>query len=320
VDLALLQKRARLLRAVREFFWERGYLETDTPLLAPDLIPEACLEVFETRRLVPRGAGGALESPCWLVPSPEIWMKKLIARHRVSMFQICKCFRNGESEGASHSPEFTMLEYYTMRADADDSLALSEALFAVLRGALDAPPGVPEPPFRILTVDEAFVRWAGFSVLDAAEGGRLREAAAGLGLDCRASPDDASLFDLVFVHAVEPRLRDQGLVALSAYPAFVPCLAKKGADPRTVERWELYCNGLELANCYTEETDPRAVRAFFQSETERKRGALVPHKVDPDYWRVFEGFPPCSGVALGLDRLLMTLSGRSRIDAVLPFG
>jgi lysyl-tRNA synthetase class 2 len=97
-----------------------------------------------------------------------------------------------------------------------------------------------------------------------------------------------------------------------------------------VERWELYLGGVELANCYSEETDPGEVRRFFTSQEALKRkNALVPHRVDPDYWKLFlpkpgaggpeRPFPPCSGVALGLDRLVMALAGRSRIDSVLPF-
>ncbi|MDR0731659.1 MAG: LysR family transcriptional regulator, partial [Treponema sp.] len=109
-----------------------------------------------------------------------------------------------------------------------------------------------------------------------------------------------------------------------------PCLARQNGA--TVERWELYVRGIELANCYTEETDPQAVREFFRAEAAAKESsALVTHRVDQDYWKIFlpprdrgaapadPGFPPCSGVALGLDRLLMTLTGAAVIDKVLPF-
>ena len=123
MDLTMLQERARIIRQVRSFFDDRNYLELDTPLLAPDLIPESCLEVFETCRVVPHGGGQ--ESPYWLIPSPEIWMKRIIAQHRVNVYQVCKCFRNGESTGHLHSPEFTMLEYYTMDAAYMYSLALT---------------------------------------------------------------------------------------------------------------------------------------------------------------------------------------------------
>ncbi|MDR2259102.1 MAG: LysR family transcriptional regulator, partial [Treponema sp.] len=115
MDLEALWERARIIRRTREFFDRKNYLETDTPLLSPGLIPETCLEVFETAYLAPEGSRRQ-KQPLWLIPSPEIWMKKLIAQHRTSLYQICKCFRNGESTGRLHSPEFTMLEYYTMDA------------------------------------------------------------------------------------------------------------------------------------------------------------------------------------------------------------
>jgi lysyl-tRNA synthetase class 2 len=134
----------------------------------------------------------------------------------------------------------------------------------------------------------------------------------------------AALYDLIFIHAVEPRLPKDKVVAILDYPAFVPCLARKGKDGQTMERWELYVHGIELANCFSEATDPEEVRRFFQSEQEEKlKTALIPHAVDEDYWKIFRdtkgGFPRCSGVALGLDRLVMALTGRSTIDSILPF-
>ena len=318
MDLEMLHERARIIRRVRSFFDERGYLELDTPLLAPDLIPESCLEVFETSRILPSGSA----VPYWLIPSPEIWMKKIIARHRASVYQICKCFRNGESSGFLHSPEFTMLEYYTMNANYLDSLALTEELFAFLSFLA---------PFERMTMAEAFARFAGFDLFAAAATeGALETEARRLGLDPPAGCPStrglgtAELYDLIFIHAVEPRLKQERPVALLDYPAFVPCLARKGAGGaaagKTVERWELYYNGIELANCYTEETDAEQVRRFFESEAAAKeRDALVRHRIDRDYEKIFQGFPPCSGVALGLDRLIMALCNRSTIDSVLPF-
>jgi lysyl-tRNA synthetase class 2 len=328
MDLELLHERARIFREIRAFFDQRNYLELDTPLLAPDLIPETCLEVFETAYLAPPGSKTRSARPYWLIPSPEIWMKKLIARHHVSVYQICKCFRNGESTGRLHSPEFTMLEYYTMGADYRDSLALTEDLFACLLKL--CPRGAElSPPFLRLTMEEAFVRYAGFSLFEAAEGGTLADEARKLGLDPSPALDAPALYDLIFIHAVEPALPRDRAVALTDYPAFVPCLAKKTGDGRTVERWELYARGIELANCYSEETDPDEIRRYFDREGRQKtRTALVPHAIDEGYWKNFlpragapspGGFPRCSGVAMGLDRLFMALTGASSIDGALPF-
>jgi len=313
----MLQKRASIIKQVRLFFDKKDYLELDTPLLSKDLIPESCLEVFETKRFFlpsSKKEGYSL----YLIPSPEIWMKKVISKHRVSVYQICKCFRNGESTGRLHSGEFTMLEYYTMDADYADSLALTEELFAFLAEEN----GVPalNRPFERVTVEEAFLKWAGVDLFKAVQDGEMEECARGLGLDPPGGMTAAGLYDLIFIHAVEPRLKKEKPVALIDYPAFVPCLAKKSPNGKTVERWELYYNGIELANCYSEETDPAAVKEFFIGEDgEKEKNAVVRHKVDHDYRKIFNNFPRCSGVAMGLDRLIMALTGRSTIDAVLPF-
>jgi len=319
----MLEKRAAIIRGVRSFFDEKKYLELDTPLLAPDLIPESCLEVFQTQRLFP--CGSKKESrPLWLIPSPEIWMKKIIARHHVNVYQICKCFRNGESQGHLHSSEFTMLEYYTMDAGYMDSLALTEELFTYL--AKEAHNYLLRPPFERVTVAQAFEKYAGFDLFAAVEKeGALEKEARRLGLDPPPDMTVGGLYDLIFIHAVEPFLKTEKPVALLDYPAFVPCLAKKSPNNRTVERWELYYNGIELANCFSEETDPQKVREFFiNEEAEKEKTALVRHNVDHDYWKLFERneeglkFPRCSGVAMGLDRLIMVLTGRLTIDGVLP--
>ncbi|MDR2484292.1 MAG: LysR family transcriptional regulator [Treponema sp.] len=328
MDIELLRERAGIFRKIRAFFDERGYLETDTPLLASNLIPEPCLEVFETAYLPPQDSKVRKAQAYWLIPSPEIWMKRLIADHHVSMYQICKCFRNGESTGRLHSPEFTMLEYYTMNAGYEDSLSITEELFQYLLPK-PAPPELGTP-FRRISMEAAFSRWAGFGLYDAVEKNVLAEKARNLGLDPPPGMNNPDLYNLIFVHAVEPYLPRDKPAALLDYPSFVPCLAKKHPSGKTVERWELYVRGIELANCYSEETDPQEVRGYFETQGKvKERSALVPHGTDPDYWKVFlprqdarggsRPFPRCSGVALGMDRLIMALTNRSSIDGALPF-
>jgi lysyl-tRNA synthetase class 2 len=221
-----------------------------------------------------------------------------------------------------------MLEYYTMRADYMDSLKLTEELFAFLLDALQkSEKGSNElsPPFIKISMEEAFNRWAGFDLYRSAESQFLmEEEARKLGLSPMQGLSVPELYDLIFIHSVEPNLKLERPVALIDYPAFVPCLAKKGSGGKTVERWELYARGIELANCYSEETDAEKIHAVFESEKALKeKNALVPHKVDDDYWKLFsaknEPFPECSGVAIGLDRLIMVLTGRQTIDSVLPF-
>jgi len=321
MDLEMLKTRAAILKQIRLFFDERGYLELDTPLLSDNLIPESCLEVFQTERLFPPGSNKE-SKPLWLIPSPEIHMKKIIAQHRVNVFQICKCFRNGESEGHLHSSEFTMLEYYTMNADYLDSLKITEELITTLNSQFSS----LNSQFLRITIAEAFKRYASFDLFEAAsQKGAMEKEARRLGLEPLPGMSVPELYDLIFIHAVEPNLKKDAPVFLLDYPAFVPCLAKSneqrtGEKSGIVERWELYWNGIELANCFSEETDPQKVREFFvNEEAVKERNAIVRHRVDHDYWKLFEGFPKCSGVAMGVDRLVMALTGRGRIEGVVHF-
>ena len=339
MDLELLKFRAEIMQKIRAFFIERKYLELDTPALSSSLIPETCLEVFKTEYVEPWTGE---KKDMYLVPSPEIYMKRIISQHKVSVFQLSKCYRNVESAGRIHSPEFTMLEYYTMDASYKESMAITEELFNVL-----LPPLPPEsehdpwqhlrPPFTRLTMDDAFNKYAGFRLSEAQTTAELAEHARRLGIaELPDSPfskwpwDD--LYELILVQCVEPALANEPKpVFLMDYPVKAACLAKdvplvgsatNGSDgnPLWKERWELYAAGTELANCYTEEDNPENVREYFKTEGRLKNDtALIPHATDDEYWKVFKGFPHCSGVAMGVDRLIMLLAGRKSIESVLPF-
>lgn len=337
MDLDMLAFRAACLQAIRSFFIDRGYLETDTPALSPRLIPETCLEVFETEYRKPWKEGTAGAVPLYLVPSPEVYLKQIIADHGVSLFQISHCYRNAESVGRIHSPEFTMLEYYTVHADYTDSLSLTEELFTCLldtlfQGGLE-PAGL-RPPFVRMTMDDAFRTFAGFPLCENPAPADLAQQAARLNLGDEAtlaawSWDD--LYELILVHAVEPVLPRDRPVALMDYPAAVPCLAAEKSEPiehtdgrlirwNTRERWELYAAGVELANCYTELRDADRIRRYMEAEDRDKQAhARIPHPPVPDFDRVCARMPPCSGSAMGLDRLIMLLAGKTSLDSVLPF-
>jgi len=313
MEIRLLEERSRVLTETRAFFLNLGYLETDTPALAPALIPESCLEVFRTEYDNP--FLGHLD--LWLVPSPEVWMKPLISELRRSVFQICKCFRNSESVGRLHNPEFTMLEYYTVKADSGDSRELTEELFR--RCAGPDTPSWARPPFRRMTMAQAFRELAGLDLESLQDRGSLVEAGRGKGLlvPLDASWEDA--FNQVFLSLVEPSLPAESPLALERYPAQIECLAADIPGTPWKDRWELYAGGMELCNCYTEASDPGAVRASFEREGERKKNSRVPHRVDPGYPGIFANFPPCSGVALGFDRFVLALAGSSDIRKLLPF-
>jgi elongation factor P--(R)-beta-lysine ligase len=321
MDLELLQFRSKAINHIRSFFLERNYLELDTPSLSPFLIPETCLEVFETKYLEP---WSGKEQNLYLVPSPEVYIKQIIAAHKVPVFQISKCYRNVESVGKTHSPEFTMLEYYTMEADYNDSLLLTQDLFLSFANLNYDIPSCMNHPFTKLTMSEAFRLYAGFYLDDCKTSASLAEKAQKLSIHepsdkCFSSWAWDDLYELIFVHCVEPSLPKDKMTVLTDYPALVPCLAQN-ADDFHKQRWELYGGGLEIANCYSEETSPLLVKEYFEKEGSLKqRESRIPHNIDTNYWKIFNSFPRCSGVALGFDRLLMLLTKRSTIDAVIPF-
>ena len=328
MDLALLELRSKTLQHIRFFFDEKGFLELDTPSLSKTVIPETCLEVFETE-FIERFSGK--KESLYLLPSPELYIKKIIAEHKLSVFQISKCYRNVESIGHHHNPEFTMLEYYTVNANYLDSLAITEELFlsfennktiqAFIGSEL---PSFLKPPFLQLSMNEAFKNHAGFYLDDCKTSASLAEKARSLGLyESKENPlhtweiDD--LYELIFVSKVEPNLPKEKALVLMDYPSLVPCLAKD-KDEKHKERWELYIRGIEIANCYSEENESEKVKDYFEKEGNLKnKNALVKHKIDKDYYKIFRAFPKCSGVALGFDRLLMTIADKKSIDSVLPY-
>ena len=305
--------RSRLVTLTREFFLSRRYLETDTPALSPTLIPESCLEAFATNFVHPFKAG----FPLYLIPSPEIWMKRIIASTGRSVFQLCKSFRNAESLSRIHNPEFTMLEYYTIGANSLDNIALTEELFASLATA--ETPATAKPPFRRITMAEAFFDLAGLDLDSLGEAGTIIEAAKSKNLLVSDTSTWEEAFNTIFLSLVEPALPSDKPLVLDEYPAGIECLAADIPGKPYKERWELYVGGIEIANCFTEMGEPGAVEAYFASQGTKKLTSLVPHRVDPGYPGIFADFPPCSGVAVGFDRLIMVLLGLSDIAEAVTF-
>ncbi len=324
MDIEALEFRSNCIKKIRQFFDNRNYLELDTPALSPTLIPETCLEVFETQYIPPENSSIMKEQNLYLVPSPEIYIKKLIAEHKRDVFQVSKCYRNTESTGRIHSPEFTMLEYYTMNKNYIDSLEITEALFTALLPPIPINGKDPfeklRPPFIRLTMDDAFERFAGFRLSDCNTALDLAKHAAKLGLYTEEELKDwqkDELYELILVNNVEPCLNLEKPVFLLDYPSFVPCLAKD-KSPMWKERWELYAKGIELANCYSEETNAVCVKEYFEIEGALKnKTARVPHALDNNYWKTFVDFPECSGVAMGVDRFIAVLGGYGSLEPIL---
>lgn len=329
--------RARLLSAIRGFFSRERHLEVDTPNLATALIPEAHIPVFETTLIHPWESG----EPRYLIPSPEVHMKRLLARGFGSIYRLGPSFRNAEIRSRIHNPEFTMLEWYTVDADYHDSLGRTRRLLEqVGRTPWEAPDSTvgsvappdttapPRPPSwlgvepEVLTVEDALSRFAGApaGVFDREDG--IRETARRAGLRVSAGESDEDLFQRVLLSRVEPALPTDRPVFLIDYPSFVPSLARQHDErPVISERWELYIDGMEVANCYTEERDPNRLQAYLQSQSQALADSQSGPFAPPDEsLPAFSRAPACSGVALGVDRLLMALIGSRDIQGVIFTG
>lgn len=292
-----LRTRAAVLRAIRSFFDGRGFLEVETPLAVPSPGLDVHLDALEVLGLPERR---------WLATSPEYQMKRLLVAGLPRIYQISKCFRRGEL-GAHHEPEFTMLEWYRADAGAADVIRDTEELVAFvcaeIRGSHELPSGVNvTPPWARLSVAEAFERFARVAVHD-------------------VLPDEERFYRLL-VDAVEPRLPELGPVFLERWPASMASLARLCEDdPRWAERFEAYVGGLELCNGFDELTDPREQRARFAADQRiREERGLEVVPLDERFLEALErGLPPSGGNALGVDRLVMLVTGAERIEDVLAF-
>ncbi len=301
-----LAARARAVKAVRNFFESRGFLEVETSTLIPSPGLDVHLAAYEI----------ATESGTrYLSTSPEYQMKELLAglfrqgageALHAALFQITRAFRKDE-RGERHRPEFTMLEWYRAPAPVERVMEDTEQLVASLTGGtvtLGDQRHDTRPPFRRMTVLEAYRAFAGSSEEET----------------LRMARDDEDAFYRLLIEKVEPGIEALGAaVFLTEYPATQASLArKKPGDPRVAERFELYVAGVELCNGFGELTDPVEQRARLMSDREeRARRGLPLYPIDERFLASLAHLPPCAGNALGLDRLIALASGTRSIDAVM---
>ncbi|MFZ5774894.1 MAG: EF-P lysine aminoacylase EpmA [Thermodesulfobacteriota bacterium] len=289
-----LRKRAVLIEALRSFFIDRDYLEVETPIRVPAPAPEA--------HIVP------IPSEAWfLQTSPELCMKRLLAAGIPRIFQLCKCFRADE-RGERHLPEFTMLEWYTAHADYRHLMTECEELLRQLAVAMG---------------HDGVMEWGGQRIALDGEWERLTVAEA-FRRHAPCTPDEALLldrFDEVLVEYVEPHLGMATPTFLCDYPASLGALARLSPDdPLVAERFELYVAGVELANGFSELVDPLEQRRRFLAEQELIRGlGREPGPLPERFLSELADMPPAAGIALGVDRLVMLLTGASRIEQVVAF-
>ena len=295
-----LEQRARIVRALRATLDAQGFVEVETPVRIPAPANEEYIDCPPSGR-------------AFLRASPELQMKRLLCAGCAKIYQIGPCFRQGE-RGDRHNPEFTMLEWYRAGAGSDEVLtdlvamcaAAAEAVHGAARfraGGADAPWTDFSPDaWEIIPVREAYRRWAGWDPVEAW---------------------DAARFENDMALVVEPALPKGHPVVLRGYPAQAASLARlMPNDPRVADRWEAYCNGVELCNAFGELTDAAEQRRRFEATAAFRadvRHALR-YPIDEDFLAALEdGMPPSGGAALGVDRLCMALLGARAIDEVRAF-
>lgn len=313
--LPYLKERARIIATLRAFFLDRDFLEVDTPILqvSPGLEPH--LRAFSTTLEQPFETTG---SPRYLHTSPEFAMKKLLAGGLPRIFQMTKVFRNGE-RAENHHPEFTMLEWYRAGATYTDLMDDVEALLAAVGEAR---------PTQRLTVAEAFQAYAGVDVLATVDDPyatspdpvRLLAEARRLGLNAGDGLSWEDAFFLIALEYVEPRLGENGPTILYDWPASMAALSRrKASDSRVAERFELYIEGRELANAFGELTDPAEQEKRFSADMDIKERLYgIRYPIDQTFLQAVGRLPdPCAGIALGIDRLVMSLTGARDIADVL---
>ncbi len=313
----ILRARARLLAAIRRFFEARGVLEVETPVVSATGATAPHLDSLLTQYQGPSAPHG---QTFFLQTSPEFAMKRLLAAGSGPIYQICKAFRNGEA-GRQHNPEFTMLEWY--RPDFDLHALMDE----VESLTTDLLADVIKHPGERMTYAEAFQRYADVDT-HAASAPTLKACALRNGINDvagLAEDDRDGWLDLLLSHIVEPRLGHNHLCFIYNYPASQAALSRLRHEPLSgrmlAERFELYVNGMELASGYHELGDSGMQRERFEHDRVQRRAH---HKadvaLDERLLAALEvGLPDCSGVALGVDRLLMLQVGVNSINDVLAF-
>lgn len=288
LDRKGLQHRAAFFQAIRTFFQKQGFLEVDTPIRHPLVLPE--------QNIVPMPSGRQ-----FLQSSPEIHMKRLLASGCEQIFQICRCFRYGE-RGRLHLEEFVMLEWYRLDGNYGDLMDDCEALLQYLFSQLpfcDFPVSVVGP-WQKITVEQAFLQYCSLSVVRALEEDR---------------------FDILLVEEIEPHLGQNSPTFLYDYPLELASLARpKESNPKLAERFELYMAGVELGNGFSELTDPVQQRSRFEDEylkmdSDPSRLKKMPELFLSDLGKIDRA----AGIAMGLDRLFMLLLGQNDINTAVSF-
>lgn len=334
---------AMKLRAlIREFFSSREFVECETPICVRSPGMEPNLFPFETSVVEWSGE----KHVAGLITSPEYSLKKLLGAGLPRVFELARVFRNHEDFDATHNPEFTMLEWYRANAGYEEIMTDTEELVKYCALELGkktknqeikksktsrATGTVPKadgdcPLARVqswqrMTVDEAFKKYAGFSLLENFSREKLADRARELKIEVPETDSFDDIFFRIFGLHIERKLGHEAPVILYEYPASQASLARlKPSDPRLAERFEVYIQGVEIANAFGELTDATEQRKRFEIEAEERRAAgKTVFPIDETLLNELQHVHSAAGIALGVDRLAMILTGSNNIEEVLAF-
>ncbi len=304
-----LLKRAKILQEIRQFFADRGVLEVETPVLSEFSVTDVHLSTFNTQFLAPFTSEA---KTLHLMTSPEYHMKRLLAAGSSAIYQLCKVFRNEEA-GKRHNPEFTMLEWY--RPNFDMHRLINE-VDDLLQQILDCEPA------ESFSYQFIFQTYVGLDPLSATKA-QLVEKARKHGLQCEDDENRDTLLQFLFSEVVEPQIGLGRPIAVYHFPSTQAALAQVSTeDHRVAERFEFYYQGLELANGFHELSDAKEqIRRFNADNIQREKMGLPAQRLDTRFLAALNaGVPNCSGVALGVDRLIMLALGVENIQEVISFG
>jgi lysyl-tRNA synthetase, class II len=315
----IFETRFRVVRSIRAFLEARGYVEVETPMMQP-IAGGAAARPFVTHH-------NALDADLYLRIAPELYLKRLVVGGYERVFELSRVFRN-EGLSTRHNPEFTMLELYQAYATYEDLMSLTEDLLGGLVRELAEQTRVEyggqtielAPPWPRRTMAELVVEHAGIPADKVLDRDHLARFAAASGIEVTTGAAAGHLLGAVFEHVVEPLLVQPMFVC--QFPVELSPLARRNdADPRFVDRFELFIARHEIANAFSELNDPEDQRRRFEEQL-RARAAGDPeaHAMDEDYVRALEhGLPPTAGEGIGIDRLVMLLTGATSIREVILF-
>ena len=317
-DIQTLRQRAALVGRLRAFFQHRGFFEVDTPILSHDTVVDRYLDPIPIAQDLldngPTVTPANKEAPLWLQTSPEFAMKRLVAAGAEAIYQITHAFRAGET-GKWHNPEFTMLEWYRV---GDSPRSAMELLGELAVAILD------RDCFHLLTYREAFQIHAGCDPLEA-DVDQMKQVAEQHAVSTTGLEQENDIDfwrNLLLTQLVEPKLGFNQPVIIHDWPASQSALAiVRPEQPPVAERFELYADGIELANGYHELRDPAELRERnLTANRLREKDGRLPLPGESRMLQAMEaGLPACCGVALGVDRLVMVALGKKTLREVLAF-